>query len=211
MSGSPARRQSERDLVPDARWSRIESCSEMPGSENPGLESCTAESRWFAVWTRSRQEKTAAALLVTQGVANFLPLKSEARQWSDRKQIVTVPLFSGYLFVNINPLGDDKLRVLKVPGIVGIVGNSRGPLPIPDRQVEAVREVMAQGLDCTVHSLLEEGDWVRVVRGALAGVEGRLVRINSSTRLVISIEMIHRSLSVSIARGDVEPASGRAA
>jgi transcription termination/antitermination protein NusG len=169
------------------------------------LESCHADSQWFAVWTRSRQEKVAAAMIESLGVSNYLPFKTELRQWSDRKQKVTVPLFSGYLFVRMNLLDGSKLRVLKLPGVAGFVGNSMGPLPIPDYQIEAVRAVVKQGMECTVHSLLEEGDLVRVVRGALAGVEGRLIRFNSASRLVISIEMIHRSLSVSISRNDVEP------
>ncbi len=166
---------------------------------------------WFAVWTKSRQEKAAAAALESQGVVNFLPLKTELRQWSDRKQKVSVPLFSGYLFVRVSMTGSDKLRVLKTRGIAGLVGNSTGPLPIPDQQVEAVRAVIAQSVECTVHSLLEEGDPVRVVRGALAGAEGRLVRMNSSSRLVISVDLIHRSIAVSVAREDVERLGDRAA
>ena len=175
------------------------------------LETCHADSQWFAVWTRSRQEKVAAAMIESLGVTNYLPLKTESRQWSDRKQKVTIPIFSGYLFVRMNLLDGIKLRVLKVPGVAGFVGNSSGPLPIPDQQIEAVRAVIAQGMECVVHSHLEEGCLVRVVRGALAGVEGRLIRFNSASRLVISIEMIHRSLSVGISRNDVEPVQSCAA
>jgi transcription antitermination factor NusG len=167
-------------------------------------DTCSAESQWYALWTRSRQEKVTAAMIESLGVSNYLPFKTELRQWSDRKQKVTVPLFSGYLFVKINLLDGSKLRVLGLPGVAGFVGNSTGPLPIPDYQIEAVRSVVTQGMECTVHSLLEEGDLVRVVRGPLTGVQGRLIRFNSASRLVISIEMIHRSLSVGISRNDVE-------
>jgi transcription termination/antitermination protein NusG len=159
---------------------------------------------WFAVWTKSRQEKVAAAMIGSLGVTNFLPLKLESRQWSDRKQTVNVPLFSGYLFVRMNLSDGNKLRVLQVPGVAGFVGNSQGPLPIPEDQIEAVRTVVERRIECTVHPLLEEGDKVRVVRGPLAGMEGRLVRTNSAARLVISISMIHRSLAVHVDRDDVE-------
>ncbi len=162
------------------------------------------DSQWFAVWTRSRQEKSAAAVLETLGVSHFLPLKSEIRQWSDRKQTITVPLFSGYLFVRINPARDGRLEVLKTPGIVGFVGNQTGPLPIPDHQIEDIRTILDTRVTCEVLPLLNEGDCVRVVRGPLSGVEGRLVRSNSSTRLAISIEMINKSLIVSVSRNDVE-------
>lgn len=168
-------------------------------------------SQWFAVWTRSRQEKSAAAALETVGVSHFLPLKSEIRQWSDRKQTITVPLFSGYLFVRINPARGGRLEVLKTPGIAGFVGNQTGPLPIPDHQIEDIRTILDTRVACEVLPLLNEGDRVRVVRGPLTGVEGRLVRSNSSTRLAISIEMIHKTLVVSVARNDVEVLQSRAA
>ena len=168
-------------------------------------------SQWFAVWTRSRQEKSAASVLEMLGVRHFLPLKSEVRQWSDRKQNVTVPLFSGYLFVRINPARDGRLQVLKTPGIAGFVGNQTGPLPVPDQQIEDIRVVLEKRVECVVLPLLDEGDLVRVMRGPLAGVEGRLIRSNSSTRLSISIEMIHKSLLVSVSRHDVELLEHRAA
>ena len=98
--------------------------------------------QWFAVWTRSRQEKSSAALLEAIGIPHFLPLKPEVHQWSDRKQTVTVPLFSGYLFVHINPAGGSRLEVLKTPGIAGFVGNQVGPLPVPDQQIEDIRTVL---------------------------------------------------------------------
>ena len=169
------------------------------------VDNYSSDSRWFALWTRSRQEKVAASMLHTLEVPYFLPLKSEIRQWSDRKQTVEVPLFSGYLFVRMNPTKDSRLQVLKTPGIAGLVGNHIGPLPIPDQQIEDIRTVLNQQVECTAHPLLQEGDRVRVVRGPLAGVEGRLVHINSRSRLMISIEMIHQALSVNISRHDVEP------
>lgn len=173
------------------------------------IEHSPTDSQWFAVWTRSRQEKSSAAMLDAIGIPHFLPLKSEVRQWSDRRQTVTVPLFSGYLFVRINPARDGRLQVLKTPGIAGFVGNRTGPLPVPDLQIEDIRTVLETRVECIVLPLLNEGDRVRVMRGPLAGVEGRLVRSNSLTRLSISIEMIHKSLLVSVSRHDVESVEHR--
>lgn len=164
----------------------------------------SSATHWFAVWTRSRQEKVAASLLETLGVQHFLPLKSELRQWSDRKQTVTTPLFAGYLFVRMDLAQDGRLQVLKVPGIVGFVGNSVGPLPIPDWQIESIRAILNKRVEYSVLPLLKEGDRVRVVRGALAGAEGKLVRNNSASRLIISVELIHKSLAVSVSPKDVE-------
>ena len=169
------------------------------------IEVYDPDSCWYAVWTRSRQEKVAAASLNNLGIRHYLPLNSELRHWSDRKQMVDVPLFSGYLFVCISLLKkNSKLQVLKVPGIVGFVGNQTGPLPIPDQQIEDIRTVLTAGVECSVHPFLEEGDRVRVVRGALAGVVGTLLHTNSTSRLLISIDMIRQSLSVNVLREDVE-------
>jgi transcription antitermination factor NusG len=165
---------------------------------------CDPDSRWFAVWTRSKQEKVVAATLNELGVHHYLPLKSELRKWSDRKQIVETALFSGYLFVNINVLTNSRLQVLKIPGVGALVGNQMGPLPIPDQQIEDLRRLITVGIECSVQPLLKVGDRVRVVHGALAGIEGTLIRTNSAFRLLVSIEMIRQSLSVSVLRSDVE-------
>jgi transcription antitermination factor NusG len=168
---------------------------------------CTAydpDARWYAVWTRSRQEKAVAAMLSSQSIRHYLPLKSELRRWTDRLQKVEVPLFSGYLFVHINSLKKSKLQVLKIPGVGALVGNQNGPVPLHDHQIEDIQKVLTAGVECSIQPFGKEGDWVRVSRGVLAGVEGTWVRTNSESRLVISIETIRQSLSVNISRSDVE-------
>ncbi len=147
-------------------------------------------------------------MLDAQGITNFLPVAAEVRQWSDRKQIVNIPLFPGYLFVHINPLTDSLLPILKVPGVVGIVKNQTGPLPVPDQEINDIRRVLAQGIQCSPHPFLKMGDRVQITRGALAGLVGTLVRVNTESRLVISIEMIQRSIAVTVALKDVEPIAG---
>jgi ribosomal protein L24 len=104
----------------------------------------------------------------------------------------------------MNPTKDSRLQVLKTHGIAGFVGNGTGPVPIPDQQIDDIRTVVARQIECTVIPILEEGDRVRVVRGPLVGVEGRLLQSNSMSRLLISIEMIQKSLTVSLSREDVE-------
>jgi transcription antitermination factor NusG len=120
--------------------------------------------------------------------------------------MVETPVFSGYLFVYINPsLKNSRLQVLKAPGVVAFVGNQSGPLPIPDDEIEGVRTVLAARVAYSPCTTLNKGDRVRVIRGSLAGVEGTLVNDNSGARLVVSIEMIRQSLSVNVLRDDVEP------
>jgi transcriptional antiterminator NusG len=162
------------------------------------------EALWYAVSTRSRQEKIAASMLENLEVAHFLPLVEEERQWSDRKQKVTLPLFPGYLFVQIARSNELLLRVLKVPGVVDFVGNRNGPLAIPKSEIEGIRAVVSRGVPYSPCPFLRAGDRVRVMRGPLAGVEGILARCGTRSKLVISVEMIQRSVSLSVAISDVE-------
>lgn len=168
------------------------------------LDSPDSGDRWYALWTRSRQEKTVASTLSTLGVRHYLPLKPELHVWSDRKQKVEVPLFSGYVFVFMDLFGDSRLRVLKVPAVVSLVGSKAGPLPIPLQQIEDIRTVLASGFKVSAQPCPEVGERVRVVRGALAGVEGTMVRTDSGSRLLISIDMVRQSLAVSVSAEDVE-------
>jgi transcription antitermination factor NusG len=121
--------------------------------------------------------------------------------------LIDAPLFPGYLFVQVARTAESRLAVLKVPGIVNFVGNLSGPLAIPESQVEDVRAVLSRGSGCAPHPYLQAGDRVRVVRGPLAGLEGTFVRNGGQSMLVISVEMIQRSVSVSIAASEVEPVS----
>jgi transcription antitermination factor NusG len=160
--------------------------------------------RWYAVSTRSRQEKVAASTLDALGIAHFLPLQTERRRWSDRMQSVNTPLFPGYLFVHIDPSSRLKLEVLKAPGVVRFVGDRMGPISIQDSEIEGISNLVTSGAELSPHPFLKQGDRVRVVRGALAGVEGTLVRIGSKSQIVISIEVLHRSLATTVSESDVE-------
>jgi transcription antitermination factor NusG len=162
---------------------------------------------WYAVSTRSRQEKVAASMLGHIAIANFLPLLNQERQWSDRKQMVALPLFPGYVFVRIRKSGELQVRVLKVPGVVDFVRNRTGPLSIPEQEIEAVRALLAHGEACSPYPFLRAGDRVRVVHGALAGIEGTLIRSGSQSKLVISIEMIQRSVAAVVPESDIAPIS----
>jgi transcription antitermination factor NusG len=170
-----------------------------------GAQRFLDEPSWYAVSTRSRQEKTAAAMLDGLGINYFLPLIEEERRWSDRRKMVAVPLFPGYLFVQIVKTAELQLGVRKIPGVVDFVGNNRGPLPVPKHEVESVRALLSRGTRCSPHPFLQAGDRVRVVGGALAGIEGTFVRSGAESVLVLSVELIQRSVSVKVPSSEVEP------
>ncbi len=169
---------------------------------------------WYAIRTRSRQEKVCANALQSLGIKVFLPTVTEIHRWSDRKKAVTVPLFASYLFVHTAVSRQAQLRILKVPGCVNFVGNHSGPLAIPEREIEDIRSLLANRVDCSPYPFLNVGERVRVFGGALDGVEGTLVGKGPDTKLVISIGIIQRSMSVSVYGLDVRrvtPSHGAAA
>lgn len=177
--------------------------SETPFLAVPATE--PQEAVWFAVHTRARHEKVIAQRLREKGVATFLPLVKTVHRWSDRRKTVELPLFNSYLFVNLAPTHENRLRVLMEDGILGFVGVRRQGIAIPDEQIEAIRILIAQQLPYSSHPFLKIGQRVRVRSGALSGMEGILVSRSGEHTLVISVDALQRSLGVRIEGYDVEP------
>jgi transcription antitermination factor NusG len=167
------------------------------------------DAEWFAVQTKPRHEKTTAVELAQKGINTFLPLLSEMRQWSDRRKNVELPLFSCYVFVNMIPSAEARVSVLRSRGVLSFVGNGKEPISIPDSQIDDVRRLLAAKVPFMAHPFLHIGQRVRIRGGALDGVEGILTRRSGATRLVISVETIQRSLSISVEGYDVEPVGER--
>jgi transcription antitermination factor NusG len=158
---------------------------------------------WYAIQTRSRHEKMVARQLEGQGIDSFLPVVAKLHRWSDRKKTVELPLFPGYAFVRTAASPEDRVRILKIPGVVNFVGAHGQAVPIPEGQIEAVKALVSCEMPFTDHPHLRVGQRVRVQGGSLDGVEGILVAQNGKRNLVISVEPIQRSLSVQIEGYDV--------
>jgi transcription antitermination factor NusG len=146
--------------------------------------------------------------LTNTGITVFLPLVGEMHSWSDRRKLVEVPLFPGYLFVQIPNSAEAKVHVLKASGVVQFVGNRQGAMHIKDEEINNVKTVLEQKLTCSPYPFLRLGQRVRIRGGSLDGVEGILLGRDSDSKLVISIELIQRSLAVSVYNFDVEPIAG---
>jgi transcription antitermination factor NusG len=162
--------------------------------------------QWYGLHTRPRHEKIVSHRLAERGVTTFLPLVTEIHRWSDRKKSVQMPLFSCYVFAKFVPNRVDRLRVLRVDGVFGLVGGCGEGTPIPDAQIDAVRSLVETQLPWSSHPFLKIGQRVRIRSGALDGMEGILVSRNGDRTLVISVEAIQRSLAVRVEGYEVEPA-----
>ena len=156
---------------------------------------------WYAVRTRSRHEKLVRDQLGARGVEPFLPLIERSRQWKDRRKRVAFPLFPGYCFARFPP--PLRVAVLSTKGVVQILGNHDGPVPVPDAEIEAVRRLVTCTLPYDPHPYLREGMQVEVIRGPMAGVRGILLRKGTRARLVIGVTLIHQAASVELDALDV--------
>ncbi len=159
---------------------------------------------WYALHTRSRHERLVAERLGERGVETFLPLVTEQHRWSDRTKAVQVPLFSCYVFARFAPSPGDRVQVLRVGGVLGLVGSQGMGSTIPDEQIEAVRNLVEGTTIWSPHPFLAIGQRVRIRGGALEGMEGILASRNGNQTLVISVDAIQRSLAVRVEGYQVE-------
>ena len=125
---------------------------------------------WYALRTRSRHEKRVRDLLATRGIEPFLPLVTRWRRWQDRRTQVAFPLFPGYCFARFSLR--ERLAVLTAVGVVQILGNHDGPLPVPEAEIESVRRLVTSTLPVDPHPYLREEDWWRSSSGPWPACRG---------------------------------------
>jgi len=159
--------------------------------------------QWYALRTRSRHEKQVRDWLAKQEIERLLPSLVRISQWKDRKKAIEVPLFPGYCFAQFR--WQKRLAVLKIPGVVQIVGGGSSPEPVPDEEIEALKKLMISTLSYDAHPYLREGMAVEVIRGPLEGVRGILLRKEKRYRLVIAVHLIKQAAAVAIDAADVMP------
>lgn len=172
------------------------------GKTHDSADHLKASTAWFALYVRHRHEKAVAKGVSEKGLTVFLPLYKVAHRWKDRMQELVLPLFPNYVFILAAP--SQRNVVLSTPGIYDFVRLSGVPAPVPAEEIEAVRQAVTHGLNAEPHPFLKTGDRVRVKTGPLGGMEGILVRKKNFYRLVLSVELLVRSISVEVDVSDVE-------
>jgi len=160
------------------------------------------DAHWYAVYTRSRHEKMVGTKLSDKGVEVFLPLRKVLRRWKDRRKEIQLPLFSSYVFVRI-PLAQ-RIPVLQTPGVVHILSDKRGPVSVPEEQIESIQKLVESGLRYDPYPYLHEGMRVSVVRGPLRGVEGILIEKRRKHLLVLSVDLIQQSAALQVDVSDTD-------
>ena len=153
--------------------------------------------RWYALYTKSRNEKMVATILKEKGIEVYLPLLKTLKQWSDRKKWVEEPLFRSYLFVRI--LDRNYLEVLQTDGVVRFITFRQERIPVPDQQIEAVKAYLNEDSQINLEEFnYQPGDRVEVVRGPMQGLLGVLIMIKGKQRVLVEIESIGQSLIINL-------------
>ena len=159
--------------------------------------------RWYAAYTNPRHEKSVGQQMEGNRIDCFVPLYKSVRRWKDRRKQLELPLFPGYVFVHLAL--KDRLQVLRLPGVVQFVSFHGKPAPLPDAEIDALRDRLIRNVHAEPHPYLKIGKRVRVHSGPVAGLEGILVRRKDKFRVVVSIHMIQRSIAVEVDESEIEP------
>jgi transcription antitermination factor NusG len=170
---------------------------------------CT-DALWYAGYTAARHEKRVADHFAQRSIEHFLPLYETIHRWNNGRHRVQLPLFPGYVFVRIAL--QERLRVLEVPGFVRLVGFNSLPVPLPEADINSMREALTRGVLAEPYPYLTVGTRVEIRNGPLQGMTGILLRRQNRCRVVISVDLIMRSMAVEVEASDVVPirkASGR--
>jgi transcription antitermination factor NusG len=161
-------------------------------------------SSWFALQTRYRYEERIASELKAKGFESYLPTLREIHQWKDRKKVMDVPAFGGYLFARFEPSVQNRVRVLETAGVVKLLGNHGRPEPVPEREIQSLRLALESGADCDRHPCMEIGTPVKIRRGMLAGVEGRVLRIANRIKVLVNITSVCQAIAVEVHVDDID-------
>jgi transcription antitermination factor NusG len=171
------------------------------------LHAAFTEPRWYAAYTCANHERRVAAELGAREVEHYLPLYKSVRRWKDRRVQLELPLFPGYVFLRLALC--DRMRVVPIPSLVRLVGFNGLPAALADEEMAILRLGLGQSLLAQPHPFLTVGRRVRIVGGPFAGLEGVLKRKKSNLRVVVSLELIQRSVAVDVEAADVTPLNSR--
>jgi transcription antitermination factor NusG len=171
-------------------------------AETSSAEQLLPSSRWYAIYTKHQHEKKSAELLARKRIEVYLPLYDCVRQWQDRRKKLEVPLFPGYVFVRSTL--ENRIDILRTPGVFFIVESAGRACSVPDRDVESMRTMSHSRAAIQPHPFLQGGDYVRIHRGPFTGVQGILTRVKGQHRIVLCVELLRKAVSVEIMASDAE-------
>ena len=159
------------------------------------------ELKWYALKVKAQHESVVYGALTYSAIEGFHPTCKAKRKWSDRTKFIDEPLFAGYVFGRFEY--ENRVPLLRIPGVISIVSFSGIPAPIPDEEMDTIRRLTTSNYAVKPWPMLKVGQQVVVKNGPLRGVEGILVAEKDSWRVVVGIEMLNRGVSVIVDKEDL--------
>ena len=151
--------------------------------------------KWFALYTKSRNEKKVHQALVDKGIDCYLPLEKKLKMWSDRKKWVEEPFIRSYIFVYIEE--ENLQQALNTPGVVTVIRFGGKPASIREEHIKIIESVLSSEEDYELSAeSFEPGEKVEVVRGSLKGLLAELVHHLNKYKVLIRIESINQNILV---------------
>jgi transcription antitermination factor NusG len=169
----------------------------------PDMAPSFLEPLWYVVYTNANHEKRVAKQLGEQSIEHLLPLYDSVRRWKDRRVRLQMPLFPGYVFVRFALR--DRLQVLQIPSVAHLVSFSGHPAPVPEEHIQSIQNCLNSSHHFEPYPYLQVGRHARVTSGPLRGLEGIILRRKNRTRLILSFDLIMRSVAVEIDDVDLVP------
>ena len=157
---------------------------------------------WYVLYVRSRFEKKVAKELEERKIEYFLPLIPRLRYWKDRRKIVVMPLFPGYIFVHIKLA--DEVNVVSIDGVAWLISFLNKPSPIPESQITDVKKLLIYPERVENIDYIKDGCMVEIIYGPFIGIQGKLVEHRGKRRLVVGIDLINQALSVEVEMDQVK-------
>jgi transcription antitermination factor NusG len=173
-----------------------------PANDDSTASATLVTRHWYAIYVRPSHEFQVEKRFILREIESYLPQYRVERRWKNRcTKKLDLPLFPGYIFAHVQPT--ERVRVLEVPSVLSVVGTAGCPTPLPDDEIEALRDGL-HARNAEPHPFLKVGERVRIARGALAGMEGVVIRGKNRARVVISLDLIMQSVAVEVDWEDLE-------
>lgn len=162
------------------------------------------DTAWYVLHTRSRFENTTYEGLAKKTIGVMLPKILVPSRRRDRRVMLRIPMFPGYLFVKTDLNPTHHLEILKTVGAVRLIGNRQGPLPVPPETIESLRIISSVEQQVTTGTRFKKGEQVVVVKGAFTGVIGNFSHYRGKDRIIVHIEALGQFAAVEVDESDIE-------
>ncbi|MDP6807308.1 MAG: UpxY family transcription antiterminator [Desulfobacterales bacterium] len=168
------------------------------------MKSDTYPRSWYVLHTKSRFENVVNEGLIKKSMEVFLPKIQVSSRRQDRKLLIRVPLFPGYLFVKTDLDPYEHIEIVKTVGAVRLIGNRDGPIDVPSKAIESLKIMVRVDKPVITGTRLQKGDKVMVVVGPLAGVTGTFVHYKGKGRVIVNIKALDQFACVDVGEEDIE-------